>query len=267
VRARVADDAAETVGVNDRAQLADAARVLRDRIVRRHLLAGVAVLDPQTAWIDADVVLEPDSTVAQNTQLHGRTVVRRGAVVGPDTTLVDTEVGEAATVVRTHATGAVVGPRAAVGPFTYLRPGTRLGEDSKAGAYVEIKASEVGPGSKVPHLSYVGDATIGRGSNIGAATVFVNYDGRAKHRTTVGDAVRIGSDTMLVAPVEVGDGAYTAAGSVITQDVPAGALGVGRARQRNIEGWVDRTRGGGTDSTDSPAHDRTGDSTGSEGQQ
>jgi bifunctional UDP-N-acetylglucosamine pyrophosphorylase/glucosamine-1-phosphate N-acetyltransferase len=164
-------------------------------------------------------------------------------VVGPDTTLTDCEVGEGARVVRTHATGAVIGDGAEVGPFTYLRPGTRLGASSKAGAFVEIKASEVGEGSKVPHLSYVGDATIGTGSNIGAATVFVNYDGRAKHRTTVGDGVRIGSDTMLVAPLTVGDGAYTAAGSVITQDVPAGSLGVGRARQRNIEGWVARMRG------------------------
>jgi bifunctional UDP-N-acetylglucosamine pyrophosphorylase/glucosamine-1-phosphate N-acetyltransferase len=145
--------------------------------------------------------------------------------------------------VRTHAERAVVGAGATVGPFTFLRPGTRLGEGSRAGAYVEIKASEVGAGSKVPHLSYVGDATIGTGSNIGAATVFVNYDGRDKHRTTVGDDVRIGSDTMLVAPVHVGDGAYTAAGSVITSDVPPGALGVGRARQRNIEGWTDRRRG------------------------
>ncbi|MCW2607200.1 MAG: bifunctional UDP-N-acetylglucosamine diphosphorylase/glucosamine-phosphate N-acetyltransferase [Frankiales bacterium] len=243
VSAQVAPDAAETAGVNDRAQLADAARVLRDRIVRRHLLAGVAVLDPQTVWIDADVVLEPDCTVEPHCQLRSGTVVRRGAVVGPDTTLTGCEVGEGATVVRTHAERAVIGPRATVGPFTYLRPGTVLGEGSKAGAYVEIKASHVGAGSKVPHLSYVGDATIGTGSNIGAATVFVNYDGTAKHRTTVGDDVRIGSDTMLVAPVEVGDGAYTAAGSVITQDVPAGALGVGRARQRNIEGWVARRRG------------------------
>ncbi len=242
VAAQVAADAAETAGVNDRVQLADAARVLRDRIVRRHQLAGVAVIDPQTVWIDADVVLEPDCTVRPHVQLHGATVVGRGAVVGPDSTLTDTTVGPDASVVRTHADGAVIGAGATVGPFTYLRPGTVLGPDSKAGAYVEIKASRVGAGSKVPHLSYVGDAVIGERSNIGAATVFVNYDGRAKHRTTVGDDVRIGSDTMLVAPVEVGDRAYTAAGSVITQDVPAGALGVGRARQRNIEGWVDRTR-------------------------
>jgi bifunctional UDP-N-acetylglucosamine pyrophosphorylase/glucosamine-1-phosphate N-acetyltransferase len=245
VAAHVAPDPAEVMGINDRAQLAEAARVLRDRTNTRHMLAGVAILDPVTTWIDADVVLEPDATLLQNTQLKGSTVVRRGAVVGPDTTLVSTEVGEDAQVRRTTAEGAVIGAGATVGPYTYLRPGTRLGKGSKAGAYVEIKASEVGDGSKVPHLSYVGDATIGERSNIGAATVFVNYDGRDKHRTTVGDDVRIGSDSMLVAPVEIGDGAYTAAGSVITQDVPAGALGVGRARQRNIEGWVERKRGTG----------------------
>jgi bifunctional UDP-N-acetylglucosamine pyrophosphorylase / glucosamine-1-phosphate N-acetyltransferase len=235
-------DAAETAGVNDRSQLAEAARVLRDRIVTAHLRAGVAILDPQTTWIDADVVLEPDVTLRPGVQLHGTTVVRRGAVVGPDTTLTSCEVGEDASVVRSHCERAVIGPRATVGPFTYLRPGARLGADAKAGAYVEIKASDIGAGSKVPHLSYVGDATIGERSNIGAGTIVVNYDGRDKHRTTIGDDVRIGSNTSLVAPVAVGDGAYTAAGSAITTDVPAGALGVGRARQRTIDGWVARRR-------------------------
>ncbi len=234
--------ATDCMGVNDRVQLAEAAGHLRARINRDHMLAGIAILDPATTWIDAAVVLEADCTIWPNTQLKGRTVVRAGAVVGPDSTLVDTEVGEDAVVRRTTAEGAVIGARATVGPYTYLRPGTVLGDGSKAGAYVEIKASEIGAGSKVPHLSYVGDATIGERCNIGAATVFVNYDGRDKHHTNVGDDVRIGSDTMLVAPVSVGDGAYTAAGSVITQDVPPGALGVGRARQRNIEGWVERKR-------------------------
>lgn len=243
VTAHVAADAGETMGVNDRVQLAEAARLLRDRVVQRHQRAGVTVVDPATTWIDVDVEIGADATVHPGTQLHGRTTLAAGAVVGPDTTLTDTEVGERATVLRSHCTGAVVGPGASVGPYTYLRPGTRLGADSKAGAFVEVKASEVGAGSKVPHLSYVGDATIGERSNIGAATVFVNYDGKDKHRTVVGDDVRIGSDTMLVAPLEIGDGAYTAAGSVITGDVPAGALGVGRSRQRNIEGWVARRRG------------------------
>ena len=252
VAASVAEVAGETMGVNDRVQLSQAARLLRDRLVERHQRAGVTVVDPQTTWLDVDVELAPDVVLQPGCQLHGATRVAAAAVVGPDTTLTDCEVGTGARVVRTHATGAVIGAGAEVGPFTYLRPGTRLGAASKAGAFVEIKASEVGEGSKVPHLSYVGDATIGTGSNIGAATVFVNYDGRAKHRTTVGDGVRIGSDTMLVAPLTVGDGAYTAAGSVITQDVPAGALGVGRARQRNIEGWVARMRG-------RPAPDRHSD--------
>ena len=243
VTAHVATDAGETMGVNDRVQLSEARRLLRDRLVERHQRAGVTVVDPLTTWIDVEVELAADVVVEPGCQLRGRTRVAAEAVVGPDTTLVDCEVGEGAVVLRSHCLGAVVGAGAAVGPFTYLRPGTRLGVDSKAGAFVEIKASEVGDRSKVPHLSYVGDATIGTGSNVGAATVFVNYDGQDKHRTTVGDDVRIGSDTMLVAPVTVGDGAYTAAGSVITDDVPAGALGVGRAKQRNIEGWVARRRG------------------------
>jgi bifunctional UDP-N-acetylglucosamine pyrophosphorylase/glucosamine-1-phosphate N-acetyltransferase len=243
VAASVAAVAGETMGVNDRVQLSQAARLLRDRLVEDHQRAGVTVVDPASTWVDVDVELGQDVELRPGCQLHGGTRVAAGAVLGPDTTLTDCEVGEGARVVRTHATGAVIGAEAEVGPFTYLRPGTRLGTRSKAGAFVEIKASEVGEGSKVPHLSYVGDATIGVDSNVGAATVFVNYDGRAKHRTSVGDGVRIGSDTMLVAPLTVGDGAYTAAGSVITQDVPAGALGVGRARQRNIEGWVARMRG------------------------
>ena len=247
VSAHVAAVAHEVMGVNDRVQLSQARRLLNDRVVAEHQRAGVTVLDPQTTWIDVQVRIEGDATLHPGCQLHGSTTVAAGAVVGPDTTLVDTEVGPDATVLRAHCVGAVIGEAAAVGPYTYLRPGTRLGRASKAGGFVEIKASTLGEGSKVPHLSYVGDAVIGARSNIGAATVVVNYDGRDKHRTTIGDDVRVGSDTMLVAPVSVGDGAYTAAGSVITQDVPAGALGVGRARQRNIDGWVARRRGTSTD--------------------
>jgi bifunctional UDP-N-acetylglucosamine pyrophosphorylase/glucosamine-1-phosphate N-acetyltransferase len=244
IGAVVAADWRETAGVNDRAQLASAHAALRDRLVHRAMLAGVSVTDPATTWLGVDVVLEPDATIHQNTQLHGRTVIHAGAVVGPNTTLTDTEVGAGATVLASTAVGALIGPAATVGPYTYLRPGTRLGAGAKAGAYVEMKAADIGPGAKVPHLSYVGDAAVGARSNIGAATVFVNYDGQHKHRTVVGDDVRIGSDTMLVAPVTVGDGAYTAAGSVITDDVPPGAIGVGRARQRNIVGWVTRRRPG-----------------------
>jgi bifunctional UDP-N-acetylglucosamine pyrophosphorylase / glucosamine-1-phosphate N-acetyltransferase len=236
--------AEETAGVNDRVQLAAAHRVLNDRQLEGWMRAGVTVVDPASTWVDVGVALEPDVTVHPQTRLAGATRVARGAEVGPDTTLVDCAVGAGARVLRSHCDGAEIGPGATVGPYTYLRPGTRLGRGAKAGAYVEIKASEVGDGSKVPHLSYVGDTTIGVGTNIGAATVTVNYDGAAKHRTTIGDHARIGSDTMLVAPVTVADGAYTAAGSVITEDVPPGALGIGRARQRNISGWVTRRRPG-----------------------
>ncbi|MDQ6649068.1 MAG: bifunctional UDP-N-acetylglucosamine diphosphorylase/glucosamine-1-phosphate N-acetyltransferase GlmU [Actinomycetota bacterium] len=257
VGAVVAQDWRETVGVNDRLQLADVRRSMRDRLLRHWMLAGATITDPQTTWLGVDVVLEPDVTVHQNTQLHGRTLLERGCVVGPNTTLTNTRVGPGASVVASTCVGADVGEQATVGPYTYLRPGTRLGRGAKAGSYVEIKAAEIGDGAKVPHLSYVGDATVGAGSNIGAATVFVNYDGRDKHRTTVGEDVRIGSDTMLVAPVSIGDGAYTAAGSVITQDVPAGALGVGRAKQRNIEGWVARRRARSAGQTDPTPTDST----------
>jgi bifunctional UDP-N-acetylglucosamine pyrophosphorylase/glucosamine-1-phosphate N-acetyltransferase len=242
--AAVAAPAVETAGVNDRVQLAAARRAYNDRLLEAWMRAGVTVVDPATTWVDATVRLAPDVTVLPHTQLAGATTVDRDAEIGPDTTLVDCAVGAGARVVRSHCAGAEIGPAASVGPFSYLRPGTRLGERAKAGAYVEIKASEVGAGSKVPHLSYVGDATIGAGANIGAASIFVNYDGVAKHHSTVGDHVRIGSDSMLIAPVHVGDGAYTAAGSVITQDVPPGALAVGRTPQRNIEGWVARSRPG-----------------------
>jgi bifunctional UDP-N-acetylglucosamine pyrophosphorylase/glucosamine-1-phosphate N-acetyltransferase len=239
-----AEDHRETLGINDRVQLAQARRIMRDRIVGHWMREGVTVTDPETTWMGVHVRLEPDVTIHQNTQLHGTTRVRTGAVVGPDCTLTDTVVAEGATVVKSHCDGAEIGPGAAVGPYSFLRPGTRLGPRAKAGAFVEMKAATVGADSKVPHLSYVGDAEIGERSNIGAATVFVNYDGVDKHRTKIGDDVRVGSDTMLVAPVEVGDGAYTAAGSVITDDVPPGAIGVARERQRNIEGWVEKRRAG-----------------------
>jgi bifunctional UDP-N-acetylglucosamine pyrophosphorylase/glucosamine-1-phosphate N-acetyltransferase len=208
------------------------------------MAAGVTVVDPQTTWVDVTATVEADAVLEPGTQLRGTTTVASGAVVGPDTTLLDTTVGPGASVVRSHCLGADIGPAATVGPFSYLRPGTRLARGAKIGAFVESKNVEVGEDSKVPHLTYVGDATIGRGANIGAATVFVNYDGVAKHHTTVGDHVRIGSDSMLVAPVTVGDGAYTAAGSVITSDVPPGAMAIARSPQRNVAGWVGRRRPG-----------------------
>jgi bifunctional UDP-N-acetylglucosamine pyrophosphorylase/glucosamine-1-phosphate N-acetyltransferase len=244
VAAHQAADWQETVGINDRVQLASATAYLRNRINRAHMRAGVTIIDPSTTWIGVDVALEPDVVLHPSTRLFGTTRVASGAAIGPDTTLTDSKVGAGARVRSSTCDGAEIGPQAEVGPYSYLRPGTHLGPRTKAGAYVELKAAQVGADSKVPHLSYVGDATIGERSNIGAATVFVNYDGQDKHHSVVGDDVRIGSDTMLVAPVEVGDGAYTAAGSVITQDVPPGAMGVARARQRNVEGWVERRRPG-----------------------
>jgi bifunctional UDP-N-acetylglucosamine pyrophosphorylase/glucosamine-1-phosphate N-acetyltransferase len=242
VMATVAEDPDETRGVNDRAQLAELARVMRDRIVLAHMRNGVAVLDPQTTWIDVDVQLASDVTVKPNTHLHGSTTIATGAVIGPDTSLTDTQVHEGAEVRRSEVLGAVIGEGAAVGPFSYVRPGTVLGRRGKIGGFVETKAAQIGDDSKVPHLSYVGDAVVGARSNIGAGTIVANYDGRQKHRTAVGDDVRVGSNNTLVAPVEVGDGAYTAAGSAITEDVPGGALGVARGKQRNIEGWVAEKR-------------------------
>jgi bifunctional UDP-N-acetylglucosamine pyrophosphorylase/glucosamine-1-phosphate N-acetyltransferase len=239
-----AEDADDVLGCNDQRELAARRRTLNDRVLDGLMRAGVTVVDPLTTWVDVTATVAPDAVLQPGTHLQGRTTVDSGAVVGPDTTLVDCAVGAGASVVRSHCLGAQIGPDATVGPFSYLRPGTRLSRGAKVGAFVETKNVEVGEDSKVPHLSYVGDATIGRGSNIGAATVFVNYDGVTKHHTTVGDHVRVGSDTMLVAPVTVGDGAYTAAGSVITSDVPPGAMAVSRAPQRNVAGWVRRRRSG-----------------------
>ncbi len=247
VAARIVADPVEAGGVNDRVQLAAAGRALRDRIVSAAMRAGTTVVDPHTTWIDADVTLEPDTTIAPNTFLHGHTHLARGAVVGPECTLTDTVVGAEASVVRTTAERAEIGAGATVGPYSHLRPGTRLGREGKLGSFVETKSAEFGDHTKVPHLAYVGDAVVGERSNIGCTTVFVNYDGVAKHRTVIGSDVRIGSDTMLIAPVTVGDGAYTGAGSVIREDVPPGALAVREGRQRIIEGWVARRR------PDSPA--------------
>lgn len=240
----VAPDAEETLGCNDRAELASLRALLRDRVNTAWMRSGVSILDPATTWIDVTVSLEPDAVVDQNSQLVGSTSVAAGAVVGPDTTLIDTTVGAGATVLRTHSIGAEVGPAASVGPFSFLRPGTRLARKSKVGGFVETKNAELGEGAKVPHLSYVGDASIGARANIGAGTIFANYDGVRKSRTTVGEAAFVGSDTVLIAPVEVGPGAYVAAGSAIAQDVPSGELGVSRAQQRNVEGWTSRRRPG-----------------------
>ncbi len=240
----VAPDAQETLGCNDRAELAALRALLRDRVNTAWLRSGVSILDPATTWIDVTVTLEPDAVIDQNSQLYGATTVAAGAVVGPDTTLIDTTVGEGATVLRTHSIGAEVGPEATVGPYSFLRPGTTLARKSKIGGFVEAKNAELGEGAKVPHLSYVGDASIGARANIGAGTIFANYDGVRKSRTVVGEAAFVGSDTVLIAPVEVGPGAYVAAGSAVAKDVPSGSLGVTRAQQRNVEGWTARRRAG-----------------------
>ncbi len=244
VSAHRIDDLWQTEGVNDRVQLARLAAELNRRLIEHWMREGVTVVDPASTWIDAHVRLERDVTILPGVQLHGSTTVAQGATIGPDTTLTDCRIGPGASIVRTHGEGAVVGAQASTGPFSFLRPGTRLGDRGRVGAFVETKNAVIGTGSKVPHLSYVGDAEIGDGVNIGAATVFVNYDGVDKHRTVVGDHARVGSDTMLVAPLILGAGAYTAAGSVITQDVPPGAMAVARGQQRNVLGWVERRRAG-----------------------
>jgi len=240
----LAADPAEIQGVNDRVQLARARRAYNSRLLEAWMRAGVTIVDPAATWIDVDVTIGQDTEIWPSTQLEGRTVIGAGAKVGPGCQLRDTTVGDGAAVAHAVCVQAEIGPGATVGPYAYLRPGTRIGAGAHIGCHVELKNSVVGPGAKVPHLSYVGDADIGERANIGAATIFANYDGTAKHHTTVGADAFTGSDTVLVAPVAVGDGAYTAAGSVITEDVPPGALGVARGRQHNSAGWVQRRRPG-----------------------
>jgi bifunctional UDP-N-acetylglucosamine pyrophosphorylase/glucosamine-1-phosphate N-acetyltransferase len=231
-------------GINDRVQLADAARRLNRLIVRGWQLAGVTVRDPESTWIDLQATLAEDVELLPGTTLTGPTVIERGAIIGPDTSLDSCEIGEGATVRRTDATLAVIGAGASVGPFAYLRPGTYLGDSAKIGTFVETKNSTIGAGAKVPHLSYVGDATIGEGSNLGAGSITSNYDGVDKERTTIGREVRGGAHTVYVAPVTIGDGAYTGAGAVVRKDVPAGALAISVAPQRNMVGWVEAKRPG-----------------------
>jgi len=244
VGAFVISDVMQTEGVNDRAQLAALATEMNRRILDRWMREGVTIVDPATTWIDADVKLAPDVTILPGVQLLGATVVAEDALVGPDSTLRDVEVGAGAKVVRTHGELAVIGAGATVGPFSYLRPGTELGAGGKIGAFVETKNAQIGEGAKVPHLSYVGDATIGEGANIGAGTIFANYDGVEKHRTTIGAYARTASNNTFVAPVTVGDGASTGAGSVIRRDVPPGSLAVSSGPQRHFDEWVQAKRAG-----------------------
>ncbi|MGJ9421261.1 bifunctional UDP-N-acetylglucosamine diphosphorylase/glucosamine-1-phosphate N-acetyltransferase GlmU [Aeromicrobium sp. CF3.5] len=244
VGAHMLEDMWQTEGVNDRAQLARMGAELNRRITAHWMAEGVTIVDPATTWIDSAVTLARDVTVLPGTQLLGATTVDQGATIGPDTTLRNIEVGAGATVVRTHGSDTVIGPGASVGPFAYLRPGGEIGESAKVGTFVEIKNSTLGTGAKIPHLSYVGDADIGEGANIGAGTIFANYDGRTKHRSRIGRHARTGSDNTFVAPVDIGDGAFTGAGSTIREDVPAGALAVTAGQQRTMSGWVQRKHPG-----------------------
>ncbi len=234
------DDVRVNIGINTRVELAVVSAEARRRILERHMLAGVTISDPAATWIDADVEIQADAVIEPGTTLRGRTRVGPRSVVGPHTTLIDSILGADVTAPHSYLVQCEVADGSQVGPFAHLRPGATLRKGAKAGAFVEIKGSEIGEGAKVPHLSYVGDAEVGAGSNIGAGTVTVNYDGFRKHRTKIGEGARIGSDTMLVAPVTVGDDAYTGAGSVITDDVPAGALGIERAEQRTVEGYAEK---------------------------
>jgi bifunctional UDP-N-acetylglucosamine pyrophosphorylase/glucosamine-1-phosphate N-acetyltransferase len=242
VAAEQIEDAGSMLGVNDRVQLARVRALAQARILERHMLAGAAIVDPAATVVDADVRIGPDAVIAPFSSLHGATVIGTRATIGPLSTLIDATVGEESRVLHSYVNGAEIGDRVSVGPFAYLRPGTVLREGAKAGTFVEIKNSDIGRGSKVPHLSYIGDADIGEDTNLGASTITANYDGARKHRTTIGDRVKTSVDTTFVAPVTVGDDAYTAAGSVITKDVPPGALGVARARQENIEGYTERRK-------------------------
>jgi bifunctional UDP-N-acetylglucosamine pyrophosphorylase/glucosamine-1-phosphate N-acetyltransferase len=232
-------DSSETLGVNDRAQLAAAETILRARINDRWMREGVSMTDPSHTYIDAMVELEPDVHLLPDTILEGRTVVGSGSIIGPGSRLVDTIVGEDAVVANTVARESEIGDRATVGPFASLRAGTHVAADAHVGTFVETKNAEIGEGAKVPHLAYVGDAEIGPRANIGAGTITANYDGTSKHRTVVGADARIGSNTVLVAPVEVGDGAYTGAGAIVASDVPPGALAKG-VPARIDEGWATR---------------------------
>jgi bifunctional UDP-N-acetylglucosamine pyrophosphorylase/glucosamine-1-phosphate N-acetyltransferase len=242
VGAYVLSDPDEMLGINDRVQLAEVAEVAQRQIHERHMLAGVTIVNPAGTVIDADVTIGQDSVIAPFTSLRGATAIGSDSTIGPNSTLIDATVGDGATVLHAYVTGAVIGDKVSVGPFAYLRPGTILREGSKAGTFVEIKNSDVGRGTKVPHLSYIGDADIGEETNLGASTITANYDGYRKHRTTIGSRVKTSVDTTFVAPVAIGDDAYTAAGSVITTDVPEGALGVARSRQTNIDGYAERRR-------------------------
>ncbi|MEO7198342.1 MAG: bifunctional UDP-N-acetylglucosamine diphosphorylase/glucosamine-1-phosphate N-acetyltransferase GlmU [Solirubrobacterales bacterium] len=238
--AHVSADPNVILGVNSRADLALVETEARRQILRRHMLAGVTIVDPAATWIEVESEIATDVRIEPGCSLIGACSIGTGSVIGPHTTLIDSRIGADVTVPHSYLVECDVADRCSVGPFAYLRPHAELGEGAKAGTFVEIKNSRIGAGSKVPHLSYIGDADVGEGANLGAATITANYDGFTKSRTKIGHGARTSVDTTLVAPVEVGDSAYTGAGSVITEDVPAGALGIARAEQTNVEGFAER---------------------------
>jgi bifunctional UDP-N-acetylglucosamine pyrophosphorylase/glucosamine-1-phosphate N-acetyltransferase len=228
------------LGVNHRADLAQVTAEARRQILERHMLDGVTIVDPASTWIDADVQIAPDVTIDPGTFLRGATTVARDTIIGPNSTVIDSEIGSGVRILHSYVLEAAIDDDCTVGPYAYLRPEARLEGGAKAGSFVEIKKSRIGEGAKVPHLSYIGDTEVGAGTNIGAGTITANYDGRKKHQTKIGERARISVNTSLVAPVRVGDDAYTGAGAVIREDVPDGALGVSENTQRNIEGYSQR---------------------------
>jgi bifunctional UDP-N-acetylglucosamine pyrophosphorylase / glucosamine-1-phosphate N-acetyltransferase len=240
VVAQLTPDADIALGVNDRAGLMAAEQLAQRRILESHALEGVTFLQPETTRVEADVTIGPDATIGPGTSLIGTTAVGAGCEIGPHATLRDSRVGDGARVLHSYLVEAEIGRAALIGPFAYLRPGTVVHEGAKVGTFVEVKNSDIGAGAKVPHLSYIGDTDVGEKANLGASTITANYDGRKKHRTKLGKSVKTGIHTSLVAPIDVGDRAYTGAGSAITEDVPDGALGIARAKQRNVEGYADR---------------------------
>jgi bifunctional UDP-N-acetylglucosamine pyrophosphorylase / glucosamine-1-phosphate N-acetyltransferase len=240
IAAFMTEDAEAAVGINDRVGLLEAEEIAQRRLIEQHARAGVTFLRPGTTRVEAGVTIGSDSVIGLGTVLEGSTTIGERCEVGPHTTVRDATIEEGALVVHSFVVEATVGPGAKVGPFAYLRPGTHVGANAKVGTFVEVKNSDIGEGAKVPHLSYIGDAEVGVGSNLGASTITANYDGRKKHRTKLGKSVNTSVHTSLVAPLNVGDRAYTGAGSAITEDVPEGALAIARQRQKNIEGYADR---------------------------
>jgi bifunctional UDP-N-acetylglucosamine pyrophosphorylase/glucosamine-1-phosphate N-acetyltransferase len=240
VAAHQTGDAAAALGINDRSQLMEAEQLAQERLLRAHAREGVTFHSPQTTRVETGVKIGADTVIAPGCNLTGATRIGSGARIGPNVTAIDSSVGDGATVIHCHMVEAEVHADASVGPYAYLRPGTIVREGAKIGTFVEVKNSDIGKGAKVPHLSYVGDAEVGEEANLGASTITANYDGRRKHRTKVGKRAKISVHTTLVAPVDVGEGAYTGAGSAITEDIPDGALGIARPRQENVEGYAKR---------------------------